>query len=211
MRIPLAKDGLRFIIPLTLLAAAGWIFDFPLVINCLLTGLFLFVTAFFRDPERHFPEGTDLVLSPADGLILKVEKINNSPYGSDECIMVSIFMSVFNVHVNRIPVAGVVKKIIYSHGKFISAFKDKASEDNEKNAVIIERGGQKIILVQIAGLIARRIACWVKAEDKVERGQRFGLIRFGSRVDIYLPLSFAPEITAKQKVKAGKTVLGVLK
>lgn len=211
MRIPLAKDGFRFIIPLTILTVAAWVYPFPFGVNCFLTGLTLFVTAFFRDPERRIPEGSNLIISPADGTILRVEEINKSPYGSDACIMVSIFMSVFNVHVNRIPVTAVVEKIIYSSGKFMSAFKDKASDDNEKNAIILNTGEQIIVVVQIAGLVARRIVCWVKSGEKLFTGSRFGLIRFGSRVDLYLPLNFVPDIKVKQKVKAGKTILGVLK
>ncbi|RMF93877.1 MAG: phosphatidylserine decarboxylase family protein [Candidatus Schekmanbacteria bacterium] len=210
MHIPLAKDGLRFIIPLGVVTFAAWIIEAPYPLNMFLTLLTFFVTAFFRDPERKVPKGSNLVVSPADGTILKVERINETPYIKNGCIMVSIFMSVFNVHVNRMPVEGIVEKIIYSSGKFISAFKDKASADNEKNAIILNSGRHKVVLVQIAGLIARRIVCWVKEGEKVKAGARFGLIRFGSRVDIYLPDNFVPSIKVKDKVKAGKTILGTL-
>lgn len=211
MRLPVARDGLRFIIPSVAVAAFGWILLWPLVVKLLLTALALFVLSFFRDPERQTPFGESIVISPADGRIIRLEKVSSGIISKDECFMVSIFMSVFNVHVNRIPLTGRVGEIKYNKGKFISAFKEKASKDNENNAIMIHNGKCTIEFVQIAGLIARRIVCWVKKGDNVVAGNRFGLIRFGSRVDVYLPLNFSPEVAIGQKVKAGETILGGLK
>jgi phosphatidylserine decarboxylase len=152
------------------------------------------------------------VLTPADGTILRVQHLEDdeNPLG-EPTIKISVFMSVFNVHVNRVPIMGKISEIIYHSGKFFSAHLDKASEKNEKNQITLQTGdGRKIVFVQIAGLIARRIVCWIKEGDHVKTGQRFGLIRFGSRLDIYLPKNTHITIQPKDKVKAGKTVLGHL-
>ncbi|MBI5376145.1 MAG: phosphatidylserine decarboxylase family protein [Candidatus Schekmanbacteria bacterium] len=211
MRLPLAKDGWRFIIPLGIIAVALWLTDISVSLSIIVTALTIFVIAFFRDPERNTPEGEGLVISPADGKIIRLEKVKNSILSGEEHFMVSIFMSVFNVHVNRIPLSGKVTGKKYNYGKFISAFKEKSSNENENNVIVVRGKKHAAEVVQIAGLIARRIVCWVNVGDDVSVGNRFGLIRFGSRVDVYLPVSFEPGIVKGQKVKAGETILGVLK
>jgi len=167
---------------------------------------------FFRDPTRDndIPEKT--VLTPADGKVLDVRylKDDNNPLG-EPAVKVSIFMSLFNVHVNRVPISGKILEIIYHPGKFFSAPLDKASEQNENNLIALQTAdGRKIVFVQIAGLIARRIVCWIKEGDHVRAGQRFGLIRFGSRLDVYLPNDTRITVQPRHKVKAGKTILGCL-
>jgi len=177
-----------------------------------LTLLTLFTAYFFRDPDRNLVAQQNAVLTPADGKILAIRNLETGDNRlEDRAIKISIFMSVFNAHINRIPVAGKISRLAYHPGKFFSANLDKASLYNENNVVTLETDDRKrIILVQIAGLIARRIACWVKTGDYVYTGQRFGLIRFGSRLEVYLPPDTAISVSVGQKVKAGQTVLGYL-
>jgi phosphatidylserine decarboxylase len=174
--------------------------------------LTLFVIYFFRDPERRNAVRKNAVLTPADGRILYVKDLDdNNPMG-EPARKISIFMSVFNVHVNRVPASGKILSISYNHGKFFSANLDKASEQNESNSITMETGnGKKIVIVQIAGLIARRIVCWIKENDFVKAGQRFGLIRFGSRLDVYLPAKSEIMVQPGDRVKAGETIIGYLK
>ena len=172
----------------------------------------LFVLYFFRDPDRKAEVQEKAVLTPADGRVLGAWTLGSgeNPLGT-RALKVSVFMSLFNVHVNRIPARGRIAKIAYRPGAFFSANLDKASEKNEQNAIFLEtQGGRQIVFVQIAGLIARRIACWVREGEEVKAGQRFGLIRFGSRVDVYLPEGSRVEVQPGHKVKAGKTILGYL-
>ena len=168
---------------------------------------FFFCIYFFRDPERKpdsvLKEGE--IVSPADGKIIFLQRVFDERFLKEEVFKISIFMSLFNVHVNRIPFGGIVEKIIYNKGRFFSANLDKASSENEFNAIILNK---KIAFVQIAGLIARRIVCKIKEGDAVISGERFGLIKFGSRLDIYLPVSFTPYVEIGGKVFSGKTVLG---
>ena len=174
--------------------------------------LTVFTVFFFRDPERTADARADAVLSPADGRVISVREIDGdrNPLGAP-AVKTSIFMSVFNVHVNRIPVPGTVRNIDYRPGKFLAAHREKASEANESNRILIEtQDYRRIVLIQSAGLIARRIVCWVREQDDVLGGQRFGLIRFGSRVDLYLPLGSRLVIEPRQRVKAGETVIGYL-
>ena len=170
----------------------------------------IFVLQFFRDPPRPVPQGEGLVLCPADGRVLLVGRATD-PWLKREALKVSVFMNVFNVHSNRSPVDGVVRTVTYSAGSFVNASFDKASESNERNALVIEAdAGADVTCVQIAGLIARRILCYVKAGDRLARGQRYGFIRFGSRVDVYLPPDAKPRVAIGDKVKATSTVLAVL-
>jgi phosphatidylserine decarboxylase len=169
-----------------------------------------FILQFFRDPPRNVPADPDAVISPADGRVVYVEKARD-PYLNREALKISVFMNVFNVHSNRSPVDGEVKKIWYFAGKFVNAALDKASIENERNALHIRMdSGTDVTCVQVAGLIARRILCYVKAKDRLVRGQRFGFIRFGSRVDVYLPLTAVPRTAVGDKVYAGETILASL-
>ena len=172
----------------------------------------LFVIFFFRDPDRQNDSEQNAVLTPADGKILEVRHFQgtDNPLG-EPVVKVSIFMSVFNVHVNRIPIGGIIEKITYRHGNFFSANLDKASKHNENNMISLQTSdSRRIVLIQIAGLIARRIACWIEEGDRVHAGQRFGLIRFGSRLEVYLPLDSQISVSLNQRVKAGKTIIGYL-
>ena len=150
----------------------------------------IYVAYFFRDPVRVIPLDPNLVVSPADGLVTAVDQAVPPPelgLGRDKRTRISVFLSVFNVHVNRVPVGGTITRISYRPGKFLNADLDKASEDNERNSLIVKNGDHEVAVVQIAGLIARRIVCWVREGDQIAPGGRFGLIRFGSRLDVYLP------------------------
>lgn len=169
--------------------------------------IFIFILQFFRDPARTIPQNPNAVLSPADGRIVVVEKTMD-PYAGREALKISVFMNVFNVHSNRSPVDGSIEKVNYFPGKFVNADLDKASTENERNALVITAAnGQTVTCVQVAGLIARRILCYVHAGDKLTRGQRYGFIRFGSRVDVYLPLTATPKVAVGDKVSATETIL----
>jgi phosphatidylserine decarboxylase len=172
--------------------------------------IFIFVLQFFRDPGREIPQETGAVLSPCDGRVIKVERAQD-PYGQRDAILVSVFMNVFNVHSNRSPAAGTVQKVQYFPGTFVNADLDKASTENERNAVVLKTSdGQTVTFVQVAGLIARRILCYIKAGDVLARGQRYGFIRFGSRVDTYLPLTATVKVAIGDKVSATTTILAQL-
>jgi phosphatidylserine decarboxylase len=177
--------------------------------------LFVFITFFivwfFRNPERSFQEEEKVLISPADGKVIKIENVEVNGTISGRFKKISIFMNVFNVHVNRATYSGKIEAINYHEGKFISANLDKASLDNERNEVMIRaEDGRSVWMVQIAGLIARRIVCWVDVGANIKKGERFGLIRFGSRVDVYLPEDSRISVKLKDKVKAGQTSLGYL-
>ena len=180
----------------------GWLWKLTLVLG-------VFCGAFFRDPERFAPLKEGSVVSPADGRVLSVTEVDGPELaGIKDSIKVSIFMSVFNVHVNRSPAAGRVVDIHYKAGKFFSANLDKAAEENERNLVVLEDDHKRrIAFIQIAGLIARRIVCFVEPDDHLEKGERFGLIRFGSRVDLYLPTDTEIDVAVGQHVKAGETII----
>jgi phosphatidylserine decarboxylase len=173
----------------------------------------LFAMWFFRNPEREIPQEGGIYVSPADGRVLKIlDRVEEKRYLHQPMKKVSIFMSPLNVHVNRVPRTGTVVDIIYHRGKYFSANKDKASLDNEQNAIIVkDQKSRTYMFVQIAGFIARRIVCYPRAGKEIETGQRMGIIKFGSRIDVYLPLE--AEITAKkgQRLKAGETIIGRLK
>lgn len=201
----IAKEGWPFLalaIAIAALATAtlgAWSWPFWVIA--------VFVLQFFRDPARTIPQDANAVLSPADGRIVVVEKAHD-PYANREALKISVFMNVFNVHSNRSPVDGKVEKIDYFPGKFVNADLDKASIENERNAMVMTAAnGQTVTCVQVAGLIARRILCYVKAPDVLARGQRYGFIRFGSRVDVYLPLSARPLVAVGDKVSATETIL----
>lgn len=201
----IAREGWPFLFVAVLLAVVvnyfcGW-WSLPLWI------IALFVLQFFRDPARIVPINPKAILSPADGRIVVVEKAPD-PFTGNETLKISVFMNVFNVHSNRMPVDGTIKEVQYFPGKFVNADLDKASSENERNAVSITTpDGTIISCVQVAGLIARRILCYVKSGDVLHRGQRYGFIRFGSRVDVYLPLTATPKVTVGDKVSATETIL----
>ncbi|CUS78312.1 phosphatidylserine decarboxylase [Candidatus Kryptonium thompsonii] len=176
----------------------------------LISGFTLF---FFRDPERKTPNGDDLIISPADGKVFLIRELFENEFILDDAIQISIFMSPLNVHVNRIPISGEVKFLKYIPGKYIVAFEEKSSENNERKIIGIETGdGLKIMVKQIAGFIARRIVCEVKKGDKVKTGQRYGMIKFGSRVDVIMPKNKVEILVSiGQKVKAGETIIAKVK
>jgi phosphatidylserine decarboxylase len=173
--------------------------------------LFIFTLNFFRDPERVSPQGDTLVLSPADGTVIKIEDVVEDTYIKGEATLVCIFMSPVNVHVNRNPITGIVGYYKYVEGEFFAAFEDKASLKNEQTHIGIENSRGKVFFKQIAGFIARRIVADVKVGDQVESGKRFGMIKFGSRVDIYVPKSSAVKVVMNQKTVAGETIVAEMK
>ncbi|HEY0625916.1 MAG TPA: phosphatidylserine decarboxylase [Allosphingosinicella sp.] len=180
-----------------------------------MAGVTLWVAAFFRDPIRTTPKGEGLIVAPADGLVTMITQVlpprelqGEDGLGTAPVTRVSIFMSVFDVHINRTPIAGEIKRVVYISGKFLNADLDKASEDNERQHILVEgSGGLRIGFTQIAGLVARRIVPWVKPGDFVAVGQRVGLIRFGSRVDVYLPEGTSPQVILGQRTIAGETIV----
>ncbi len=208
--IPVASEGWPFIIPLAvvtaLLFALGW--KNTGIVTLVLT---LFVLFFFRDPERNIPQSSDLVVSPADGKVIVVKDIFEPTYLKQDVKQISIFLSVFNVHVNRSPIDGTVELVQYNPGKFHVASVDKASLDNEQTAMVVASGRYKILVKQIAGLIARRIVCYAKAGDTIKRGDRYGLIRFGSRVDIFLPKNAEIKVKTGDRIKGARDVIAVMK
>ncbi|MGE5161115.1 MAG: phosphatidylserine decarboxylase [Betaproteobacteria bacterium] len=205
----LAREGWPFIaaalaVAVVVWAVAGFAWSLPLWLVA------VFVIQFFRDPPRAVPTQPNAVLSPADGRIVKVEKVRD-PMTERDTLLISVFMNVFNVHSNRAPVDGTVERIQYSAGKFVNADLDKASSENERNAMVMRLAdGERIAVVQVAGLIARRILCYAKAGQRLARGERYGFIRFGSRVDVYLPLTARPRVAVGDVVHATTTILAEL-
>jgi phosphatidylserine decarboxylase len=204
----IAKEGWRYLITLGLVALLltklfGFFITLPIWI------LFVFVLQFFRDPPRLVPVAPNTVLSPADGRIVAVEKTYDD-YAMRDALKISIFMNVFNVHSNRMGVKGRVTSIQYFPGKFMNADFDKASSENERNAVVLDCNGIQVTFVQVAGLIARRILCYLQVGDLVRRGDRYGFIRFGSRVDVYLPLEAEPLVSVGDRVRATSTLLALI-
>jgi len=210
-------DGRKFVLIAGVLAFLFTFFIWD-ELGFALIGLTIWVAAFFRDPVRVTPQDRNMIVAPADGLVTFVGKVppprellGADGLGDQPMTRVSIFMSVFDVHINRSPIAGTIKQVIYISGKFLNADLDKASEDNERQHIVVERDdGLRIGFTQIAGLVARRIVPFVKPGDIVAAGQRVGLIRFGSRVDVFFPEGTAPRVVAGQRSVAGETVLGVI-
>ena len=208
-QVPIAEEGYPFIGYAAFLTLLSAILGWPAA-TIILLAVTTFIILFFRDPERLAPE-EDGILSPADGKIIVAETVKDVRFSDQEMVKVSIFMNVFDVHVNRVPASGTVDKVEYVPGKFIAADNDKAHLKNEYCAVTITTPeGKKLTFVQIAGLIARRIVCRLEPGDAVVRGRRFGLIRFGSRVDVYLPAETRLRVRVGEKVRAGSTVLGYI-
>ncbi len=206
----IAQEGYPFIlISIVVTVLISFLCNYLSII--LMTAITFFIVWFFRNPERSFKDEEKLVISPADGKVIKIENVEMTGTIVGKFKKISIFMNVFSVHVNRAPYPGKIEKINYHEGKFFSANMDKASLDNERNEVMIRtEDGREIWAVQIAGLIARRIVCWVNVGTQVLKGERFGLIRFGSRVDVYLPEDSKISVKLGDKVNAGKSPLGYL-
>ena len=208
--IPVAAEGWPFILPLAIVTALLFAFGWKntAVVSLLLT---LFVLYFFRDPERAVPQDAGAVVSPADGRVIVVKDIFEPTYLKQEVKQISIFLSVFNVHVNRSPISGTVETVKYNPGKFHVASVDKASLDNEQTAMVISDGKHKVLVKQIAGLIARRILCYAVPGDAIRTGERYGLIRFGSRVDIFLPGDADLKVKVGDRVTGARDIIAVLK
>ncbi len=217
---PIHPEGRKYgVIAVAIALLVLLVFDWALL-GWPLLALSVGVFAFFRDPERVVPQGERILVSPADGLVSLIKQVppptelqHDAPeggkgLGAEPVTRISIFMSVFDVHINRSPVAGTIRRIVYIPGRFMNADLDKASDENERQHVLVERAdGRTIGFTQIAGLVARRIVPFVKPGDTVAAGQRVGLIRFGSRVDVYLPAGTEPKVLLGQRVVAGETVL----
>jgi phosphatidylserine decarboxylase len=204
------SEGFPFILSLGVMSLVAFFTGF-IWIGVLILLLTVFVIWFFRNPERTMPENPLQLISPADGRVIGIEESASVEHPGRSFMKVSIFMNVFNVHVNRIPFSGEIISVKYKPGKFLSANLDKASALNERNTVLIRTDdGREIITVQIAGLIARRIVCWLNEGMTVTKGERFGLIRFGSRVELFLPLGSILLVKIGDKVRAGETPIGEL-
>jgi len=208
--IPFAKEGIPFIgaaVGVTLLA--GWLGWVIVAVGAAI--LTLFVSWFFRNPSRVVPQGPRLVVAPGDGKVISIEEEFEPRFIKDRSIRISIFLNVFDVHINRVPCEGVIEDVQYQPGLFLVASKPDATLRNEQNALMIRTvQGVKVLCVQVAGLIARRIVCWVSPRDRAVLGERFGLIRFGSRMDTFLPVGTAIKVAVGDRVKGGETILGEL-
>jgi len=209
--VPIVKEGFPFVgvgAGVTLLAGLlGWT-----VIALVAGGITLFTAWFFRNPARIVPQGPGLVVAPADGTVIAIEEEFEPRFLKDRSVRLSIFLNVFDVHVNRIPCEGVVEDIQYQPGAFLVANKPEATLKNEQNALFLRTAqGARVLCIQVAGLIARRIVCWLSPGDRVMRGERFGLIRFGSRTDTFLPHGTDLRVAVGDRVKGGETIVGVLR
>jgi phosphatidylserine decarboxylase len=205
---PIAKEGFPFLIPTALvtlfLGGMGW--KVLMFLGILFT---LFIAFFFRNPKRKIPDFQNVILSPADGRIVDVGECEEDRFLKERALKISIFMSLFDVHINRVPASGEVLQKSYHPGRFLMANVEKSSLLNEQNALIVETEDRfKILLIQIAGFVARRIVCYAKIGDALKKGEIFGLIRFGSRVDLYLPLEIKPLVRVGQHVKGGESIIG---
>ncbi len=210
----ITKDGYRIIaftgILLLILLLFAFRYSHPVlwVITGLVAVVFVFHFFFFRDPERESPTDEGLILSPADGYVIKIDEVEEPLFFKKKVRRVAVFMTVFDVHVNRVPVTGKVELVHYTKGKFKAAFEDEAALQNEQNAIVIRNERGPVLFIQIAGLIARRIVSRLKEGDMVQAGQRFGMIKYSSRVDVFFPENAVIKVKLKQRVKAGLTVLG---
>lgn len=213
----IAPDGYKLIYATTVLLVVALVlaYFFPNIFTKILLAIiaivFVFNFYFLRDPDRNIPAGENLIVSPADGTVIKIDEVDEPFYFKGKAKRVSIFLSVFNVHVNRIPATGKVDFYKYNPGKFLVAFADKASMDNEQTIIGIKHEKGKLLFKQIAGLIARRIVCHVAEGDSVTAGERFGLIRYGSRVDMFFPANVELKINLQDKVVGGESVIGEFK
>jgi len=209
--VPIVKEGLPFLFIALVASIAFWIGGiWPL--SVLFVGLTLFIAFFFRNPERLAPVGAHLVCSPADGKVIFIGVVKENEFLKEEMQKISVFMSLWDVHVNRVPIDGTIKNMKHHRGRFMAAFEDRASEENERNCMLLETSkGVQLVLVQVAGLVARRIICYPGIGAFLLKGQRFGLIRFGSRCDMYFPKEAVILVKIGQKVMGGETLLAELK
>lgn len=196
---------LSFVLIILGLLANNTYVKYPLIILAIL--MIIFTLNFFRDPERTTPVRDDVVVSPADGTVLFVKDILDNKFLNDKAKMISIFMSPLNVHVNRIPITGTVERLEYHKGKYLAAFEDKASDENERSEILISGKHGKVLFTQVAGFVARRIVYELSINDSVKMGDRFGMIKFGSRVDVIVPVNWIPKVKQGNKVSAGETIL----
>ncbi len=209
LKMPLAVEGYPFMLIALVVTVVVFSISRSWILGAIFFAIFIFVVAFFRDPRREIPSDPGSIVSPADGRVIIVKQVFDERFTGKETIKISIFMNLFNVHVNRAPASGRVQKVVYNPGKFFSANLDKASLVNEQNAVIATGpDGQVFVFNQIAGLVARRIVCRLKAGMDISKGRRFGLIRFGSRLDVYLPVGSRITVKVGDKVSAGTSILG---
>lgn len=209
--VPFAKEGIPFIGAAAGVALlTGWLgWTIPAGIAGILT---VFVAWFFRNPARVIPQEPNLVVAPGDGKVIAIEEEFEPRYIKDKAVRITIFLNIFDVHINRIPCEGIIEDLQYVPGQFMIASKPEATLKNEQNALMIKSvTGMKVLCVQVAGLIARRIICWVSPKDRAIRGERFGLIRFGSRMDTFLPVGSVVRIGVGDHVKGGESVLGELR
>lgn len=206
--LPVAKESFIYIIVLAILSAALYLWV-P-VLSAVPLLLLAFVVFFFRNPHRTVPEEEGAVVSPADGKVMAITEIDEPEFLKARAVKVTIFLSIFNVHINRSPIAGAVEYTAYRPGKFLPAYKSHASELNERNTIGITGAKIKVMVHQITGLIARRIVCWSKKGDRLTLGDRFGLIKFGSCTEVILPLNVDIKVKVGDKVKGAKTVIGVI-
>lgn len=206
--VPIHREGYPFIAAFFVAAVVlGWLWNPLYYIGLLLTG---WCAYFFRDPQRVTPVNDDLVISPADGVVSHITNLvppAELDLSNSQMLRISVFMNVFNCHVNRIPLRGKILRKVYKSGSFLSAELDKASLDNERNSLVLDTPHGEIAVVQIAGLVARRIVCWADKGEEMAAGERFGLIRFGSRLDVYLPKGAVPKVAIGQTMIAGESVL----
>lgn len=209
--VPINHEGYPFILLFTVLTLVFWFIWTPLfVLGCILT---IWCIYFFRDPYRIVPQDENILVSPADGKVSSIATVippAELNFGNDEMTRVSIFMDVFSCHVNRFPIAGTIKDVTYIKGKFLNAELDKASEQNERNAIALDTVHGNIGVVQVAGLIARRIRYWKRETNSAEQGEKFGIICFGSRVDVYMPAKLGVIVQLGQTMVAGETVIAAL-
>ena len=213
----IAREGWTFIIVglvltvILIYAAVRWDNWPTFALSLVFAILTVFTTFFFRDPDRTVPTAPNLLVAPADGKIVAIDTLDTHPYIGGKTLQVSIFLSIFDVHVNRVPIAGTVDYVKYNPGKFFAAFEDKASLLNEQTEIgLTTNDGRRVVFKQIAGLIARRIVCTLKEGESVETGQRCGIIRFGSRTDLLVPVDSRLDVKMGDRVKGGKTVIGAL-
>jgi phosphatidylserine decarboxylase len=204
----IAREGYPMIFSAAVLSVVGFAAGWE-SIGIILTLVTAAIAGFFRDPERIPPAGEGLIVSPADGKVVSIADVQGESDVPETATRISIFLSPLDVHINRTPVDGKIEEIKYSPGQFMAAYKDEASSRNEQNALrIVDQGGRKLRVVQVAGVLARRIVCRVKPGEELGRGERFGLIMFGSRTDTYLPGGCRVEVVEGQKVRGGETILG---